>query len=670
MEKQIIKYKKYISNSENQINGNVDLIVNELNKKQTILEVAPTGTGKTNLILEVFKRMNKNNTINILCTSNRQPAEQLYKKGISINIGGISFSYYINKDKTLKDNCFCFVYDKITDIETYLLEYQEKGFIINLIIDEAHLLINQYDFRSKCINEVIRISNLINGTTILMTGTPKTLRDYFHFDKEIIFIDDDYKCNVETMKIIINNSNCDDNTFFVSELLKYKKAFIRLNSSKEKEETEVKKIIDILIKELNRYCKNSIYVSSKDKTKSKDGKYINQMYKEVIENETLINGYDYYFCTSIFDQAINITNFDEDITPVFIVNNPQNMNLDNIQQFINRFRKNIKECIILISKSAITTEQYKIKPIKEIYNNLLEENQILLKEINNVVNNFNCPLSLKNNIIDSALKSNEYRYIIKNESNYYLDMLGIYKKSVDQYNSQYYYNYKELERELKERLNNNVICKLRDICTIHKVEPSKNQQYFKKIFEEVKTFSFDDYNISIIKDNLLTHKSVWKVDSGNPNINNLFMLETISKNLKRGFELNIPVNKMIKIIQESKTQEDFKYFVDSVQVVNINKNFLKYRDIEKILNPKCENSNAYDMILFKIHKYFIKKFYNADTDKIKQSYLTDEVIISIADELKISKLQVKKYVKMFFKTQIRKDRNNLLLIVDLKTQVQ
>ena len=103
MEKQIIKYKKYISNSENQINGNVDLIVNELNKKQTILEVAPTGTGKTNLILEVFKRMNKNNTINILCTSNRQTAEQLYKKGISINIGGISFSYYINKDKTLKD---------------------------------------------------------------------------------------------------------------------------------------------------------------------------------------------------------------------------------------------------------------------------------------------------------------------------------------------------------------------------------------------------------------------------------------------------------------------------------------------------------------------------------------------------------------------------------------
>lgn len=655
MIEEIIKYDKYISNSETELDGNIDIIKKEFNVKQKILMVSPTGSGKTKTILKVFDKTDSKNTINILATSNRQPCEQL-KDLIKINIGGIDFRKYIKDDKLLYNN-FCFVYDKISDVETFLLKYQDK-YKINLVLDEAHLIFSQYNFRAKCINEILRIIEMINGVCIFLTGTPYTLKELFDFNKTIYFIDDNYKSNVENIKIIINESNIDDRTFFVSELLKINKGFIRLNSTKSNKE-ETKKIIDDIIKYLKMNGKTSDSICSKNKK--------NSTYKKIVENEELNSSYDYIFTTSILDQAVSITNFDETTIPVFIIQNKEDLNLDNIQQYLNRFRKTIKEFKILIPKGC-NLNFLELKNLKDIFDYRINEKEEKINDLNIIKNNEYSPKKLTNTLFELYSNTNEYKDIEFINGIFFYDINLVKYFAINEYYSQYFFNINKLKEELKKRLKNNVQLEFIYECIINKIEPNKNKEYYKEIYTSLIEKPFLKGDLEDIKISLDRYKTIYKRETGNKTVDNLFSLEIISKSIELGYKLKIPVEKMIIKFKETNTQEEFKNYIESILFTTLNKEILNYKDIEDKLKDDNEKTYVGDFILGKEYKYFIREFYDFNTHKMKIASLNDDVINKVKNDLGISKAKVFVYVKMIFKTHQKTDRKNLSLL-NLKLKI-
>lgn len=381
MKKEII-IKKYISEK----NENTNLIIDELlkNKKDTLL-IGSTGIGKTVAFIKAMSTLS-NDYINIFLVPNRNQALQLQNdtKHFSI-VGGIEYNDVVRRIKSGERIFFC-VYDK-AELFRNMIFYKEFNLKYNLVIDEAHCLIQDY-YRKEAINKVMDLKDIVDSC-ILTTATPDILirsneiniKDIIEFKRE--------KSNEAFKDMTFINYNKDKKETLYEALASY---ILSLNRKYDG--------IQIRVND-TKFIKNfSLYFSGKDDyiiydvdSSQKDfngEEFYNELYDNVIRKSTFpyeSSKINIYLHTSLLDAGTNISTFKGDsILTIYVLNSYHSYNLDSIAQCLNRIRFPHDCCIFSFGSSNEEQSFKSYASIRNMYTRTIKSkikgyNQLLLSEV-------------------------------------------------------------------------------------------------------------------------------------------------------------------------------------------------------------------------------------------------------------------------------------------------
>ena len=505
------KYKRYLSSNPKTVDIFIDIFESH---SQEVLVVAPTSAGKTYTANEVFNELNRREKakvlkpgekkiqlLNVLLCPNRIQNSQNQKDYImTALIGNVeSLDYLIYEGK----NNISAVYDKTREIIDSVINHKDE-IKVNLIIDEAHLLVDDASFRN-CIEEVKELVDLVlskGSSVIYITATKDSLKGK-SFDKIIEFKDEEYKAPAKKCKIILNASGESMIDFCYKKIKETTLPFVRLNSFSMTDKlltpTDIIDNRTFLTVDSSKKGATTVY----DAKGKEHTVYDSDFFGSVVEKGelpllTMVNGVqtkvDGYMATSVLQVGTNIKSIggkqEKSLTPIYICQNPENMSLNATVQFYNRIRFSVDEYVFLMP----STEERKIKSYESIVKKEITLMEKSIKFFSNTIKGLQT-LYPKEGVIEginALLKSDkQIEGHTFNLGHLYLDEETLEVKSnfykfwnvcYTRYISQYYYNVKEFKKLLEKELHIPVeIIEETEVDKINKEINQKAKDFFKNL---------------------------------------------------------------------------------------------------------------------------------------------------------------------------------------------
>jgi hypothetical protein len=499
---------------------------NEENNRK-VLFAAPTGRGKTYLILNLYNQLNDyikeemkgfegfvvRRYINILLTPKKiqnQNNEHEYE-----NVKSITSGDSIEESDLINYNSFSIVYDKIDESLNILEDLIEKlgdEVYYNICIDEAHQLISSVNYRRNCLLSLDKAINKLNNANIIyMTATfnPCCCLDFNEFIAAIPTYD--YEVEKITQIQLDEDTKTKDAIFnaLVYIIKQGKIPCIRLNNKKYNENTKenfenLERIFEEVAQEMGKK-------GFKIGTLSSSNKENNEIYNEIMTKGTLKTGYDGYIFTSILDEGTSIKSMSDGSKPknlstVFIIDN-KNANIDNYIQFNKRFRWDFDESFCIVCKHESKVEE--MRSLSEI----LEEQSMIYNSYYDTFKSYEKAKRLESELIfrgESEENSRKRSVFVKKElekileledflgnknhknvffidnNNIVFDKKAFFNKVYEEYMLQYFYYDNVRKHYLQEVFD----CKVETLnysevdCNIEIIDYTK--EHLKEFFESVR----------------------------------------------------------------------------------------------------------------------------------------------------------------------------------------
>lgn len=437
-------FKKYLTDNKENIELMKELLTSE--GKQS-LAIGKAGKGKTFLANTCFQELAKkatDNDIYVIFLPGTAQTSQLNKEYNMISVVGktpdiITYNFKENK-------IFGVVYDKATDIDEIYKRFPNLK--IHALVDETHNSVSQSGFRPEAIEGLEYFKNQIlahKGSVVLLTATPQVVQ-YERFDRIIDFEEEgEYVAPTKEFNIFVNSNLQDFEAFTLAKIKEIgKNQIVRYNS---------KDAIDSIALELSK--ENKVLKSYRELGKD------NIVLKSLIESSVLPE-HDYILTTSLIDCGINIKK-DRDEALTFVIPNANNMNLLDVEQFLNRLRGTARSYNIIINNSGREDYQegsfsdfvrYNYKEVDEqisLLNMLLSYLKFKYKS-----DEANLRKEFEHNLEFVTLegKRNDLGCIFLNkEGNIDINKKKMFYKAFREYNSQFYYNMDSLKNALVELFN-------------------------------------------------------------------------------------------------------------------------------------------------------------------------------------------------------------------------
>lgn len=503
------------------------------------LFIAPPGSGKTYAFAHAFdeliwdyhnafhvdNRRRKMPVFFIMCPSriqNIQNAETYHMRALIGGNGIIDFK---------ECQSYSAVYDKAPEIIRALEESDCSGLNINIVIDEAHTLISEYEFRSRAmdaVNDLIALIRELGGNIIYMTATPEPLLGLLDVKEIVKFVDSAYNAPAERLNVVrIKNSkelNFDDQVeaLLVSAVEQGRTPFVRVNDIKW---------TAAMICELKSKGINVVSLDSRDKgiedeeieAVDENGKtytftqtkYENCIFDSVVRKSCLPsvdkNGQkiDVYFTTSVIECGSNIESIDgikdENLMPVFIVQKSSDFSLDAMEQFFNRVRFKVKDYNVYIpeqkpsERSLFWRLEYSAMSRMRLAQNIYDGQQAAFDTINNISRSFDGKantllMEIMNapSFVSSAIKDEvaECFEVDKKNTFIFINRTKLFRYAFTRYEHQFFYYQHRGFETLSHRMG---------LSLLISEYGKKDERYSKKAMRKIHDEAEEDLGIALGK---------------------------------------------------------------------------------------------------------------------------------------------------------------------------
>lgn len=285
----------------------------------TTLLKASTGTGKSTFVMETLMPHQR---VVMLCpkVSQVQQLEQNYKdQGTVFCYGKLKVS-----DEELSRNNIVATYDQLANIKAYI----QSDTI--LVVDEVHQLYCAGGYRGKALNEILEFIRKKHVSKVLLVSAtltmelldklPLSLDHIYQFiqvkpvQRQIFLQEYAHQHDLNCLNFIINRVNLMKSTD--SEKI----IFVRINDKRKAEEY--------------RFFLEKQGISTLVVNRERQG---NEAIVDMVNSSKLSMKYSVILTTSVWDEAINFMNSDDEIDSIHILGG--NTHIDEITQFIGRTRQ-------------------------------------------------------------------------------------------------------------------------------------------------------------------------------------------------------------------------------------------------------------------------------------------------------------------------------------------
>lgn len=284
----------------------------------TTLLKASTGTGKSTFVMETLMPQER---VVMLCpkVSQVQQLEQNYKdQGTVFCYGELKVS-----EEELSTNNIVATYDQLAKIKSYI----QSDTI--LVVDEVHQLYCAGGYRGKALNEILDFIEKKHVSKVLLVSAtltmelldklPLSLDHIYQFtqvkpvQRQIFLQEYAQQHDLNCVNLIINRVNLMKSTD--SEKI----IFVRINDKRKAEEY--------------RFFLEKQGISTLVVNRERQG---NEAIVDMVNSSKLSMEYSVILTTSVWDEAINFMNTDDEIDSIHILGG--NTHVDEITQFIGRTR--------------------------------------------------------------------------------------------------------------------------------------------------------------------------------------------------------------------------------------------------------------------------------------------------------------------------------------------
>lgn len=391
--------KKYREKIGYQLGGLIEEMF--MRRGQIVLIVANAGGGKTYITMKTFAKLSmrpeNENVRYVISVPNRnqsnqnEKSESLSQYGAKSVVGSKDGKRSVTVN-AVTDKIYSCVYDKTLELVEIL---KCNGYEVVLVLDEAHKLISDNNFRKSAISGIEKAFDIVDQT-IMMTATPRRCLEFYKYSiiydlKDVCAVN-----NIEDFRICLTDNRDATLLFNIKRMLAQKIRYIKehktpfslcldkivepetllemLGDKKYvKEEVAVgykKKMefveedIKVLIrlnskKEIERYVDlfNKAGIKAESLTSSdKDG----DTFKSIEEQSKIITDSRVIFCTSVVECGVSLEN--KNIYLIEVIVKANDFDHDNTVQFFARPRKTIGQGLLIIPN---TYNKDVLKDIKE-----------------------------------------------------------------------------------------------------------------------------------------------------------------------------------------------------------------------------------------------------------------------------------------------------------------
>lgn len=308
------------------------------------------------------------------------------------------------------------------------------------VVDEAHLITDSSTFRREGINALREITKA-SQVTVMITATPLAL-SIVKFDSIAYVTSKNYKMDVDTFVMYKGDTTAITN--YLVENYNNHNALFRINSFNEIE------------KYTSKYSNIARITKEEKSFKNKD-------FSSIVNNSTLLEGCK--LCTSLMDAGINLNEYPSDLTLGYIALDKKHFNLDSIEQFANRPRKHLNKFIIVHNPAENEGHPTLEKIFKELYKDglkyfngfkmILEGLKMITEDKEEIKKRMTENLSY---VTVDGVKNNHFGSIYLNdELELKFDRNIIFKVAMDKFYQML--NQEELVKEFKNRLGVDLVIK-------------------------------------------------------------------------------------------------------------------------------------------------------------------------------------------------------------------
>jgi len=336
-----IYFDKYINDRREET---FQIIKNKLDDNKILLIDAPTGGGKTHSMYQFIEDFNLKADF-ILPT--RLLTEQ-QKEHANFVIGS-------SKNIFIKDAVVCSTWENLPKLQPRQSDL--------LIIDEAHLMINSFNFKIDAIKSIIEYSKNYKNV-ILLTGTPEPFDSFF--DNSKLAFRKNSNINI-TYDIIPFRKR--DISFVATQVAQLNKDNC-LNIYYKNNLDEIEQIKEVLQKQTELRVG---ILSSEEK----DG----EIYYNIKENSILGEDLDWLLTTCVIREGINIKDDIDNVNIVF----GNGVDITEIKQFAARFRNAKNIHITVLHKDLNYCQYIDRNEVNKILSNWKDEYNKFKNETNNFI---------------------------------------------------------------------------------------------------------------------------------------------------------------------------------------------------------------------------------------------------------------------------------------------
>lgn len=638
----VFEINKYLSEHK-------DLIKELLNEKGLFLLNAPTGSGKTWILLELFKELSKINsdTVYVIACPNRIQNQQNGKKpGVFALVGGKQIEVY--------SRVISAVYEKVDEL---LEDFHDKKIV--MVIDEAHQLLDSINYRYSAIEKLEKVSSKCD-TVIHLTATDRKLLGYdkYNYDKILKFkAPNNY--NLKELSVI-KYENMEASLFSLLRINKAnnKKSLVFVSGAKSNLDN-LKNILEA--KGLK------VEVVTKD---SKD----NEVFMNIVEKSLIPDMYDVILASSVLDCGTNIDN-KSDIVPIELITNIKHFNLDNTEQRFARLRQKQNIGFLLIPALDPPDENIKsLEEIKSLWNFKIKK---LLDEVLNLrqffINGGHDSEQIEETL-NSNLKNNGICYgygIIELVEGYpTINDKKLLNRIHQEYDKQFIYNSELLKEVLKERVKAENITMSFEIYDEEDAQAQNQLKEAKKESKEQKKIINEDARNKIIELSKGIYLEEYLLANDKKSYLDMVLItanEEIYKDIMFIEDEEKEIDKIKALMTIKELREDFR---DSLMYVYINNPKKAQIDlfIKRYLYIEANTMVKYRLPI-KLSSIYgaIRKV--LDPVYLKQGRITDKLILTLTNHLEENNL-LKKIVpsKVYKDFMNEDDPTKRKKILDLKVK--